>query len=70
MGLNYQQDNANERTVNNYNESSLAKRLGLFSSRDSNQQNTKNYAVFGSMEFDIFDHLTAKGGAEVYSYHP
>ncbi|CAN5409066.1 TonB-dependent receptor [soil metagenome] len=62
VGLNYQQDNANERTVNNYNESSLAKRLGLFSSRDSNQQNTKNYAVFGSMEFDIFDHLTAKGG--------
>ena len=61
VGANYEEDSADDNYILNYQDSTVASGAGIQESGYRSAQDIKNYAVFGTAEFDV-GALTFKGG--------
>tara|TARA_B110001454_G_scaffold162436_1_gene151972 strand:- start:1068 stop:3356 length:2289 start_codon:yes stop_codon:yes gene_type:complete len=62
LGLNYAQDDVSEGHQAWFAENSAGLLLGTSGDKSSLDQDTKNYAAFGAVEYDLGDIITLKGG--------
>lgn len=63
LGGNYERSTAYQIVDTDYRDSSSFARLGIFSNTYSSDQKFTNYAVFGNIDYDLSETLTAKIGA-------
>ncbi|WP_167706659.1 TonB-dependent receptor [Sphingobium fuliginis] len=62
LGLNYAQDDVSEGHQAWFAENSAGIVLSTSGDKSSLDQDTKNYAAFGAVEYDVGDYITLKGG--------